>query len=79
MTRRYDLFDGTFDKQIAKPREHWPLVTVGVIAAVAILLLAGSGHQTNCQHIADSATRLACFDAAALPQPAKGAPIPAVR
>ena len=76
MTHRFDLFDEEFDDEIASRRDHWPLVSVGIIAAVVILLLAGSGRQTSCQHIADSAARLACFDAAASPQPAKGAPVP---
>jgi len=72
MTHRYDLFD----EEIAKPRYHWPLVSVGIISVVAILLMAGSHRPVDCQRIADSSARLACYDAASSPQPAKGAAVP---
>ena len=76
MTHRYDLFDEKFDEEIANPRDHWPLVSVGIIAVVAILLMAGSHSPGDCPHITNSNARLACYDAAASPQPAKGAPVP---
>ena len=66
MTHRYDLFD----EEIAK------LVSVGIISVVAILLMAGSHRPVDCQRIADSSARLACYDAASSPQPAKGAAVP---
>ena len=76
MTHRYDLFDENFDDEIAMPRDHWPLVAVGIISVVVILLMVGSHSHGDCPHITNSSARLACYDAAASPQPAKGAAIP---
>ena len=76
MTHRYDPYNDQYDEDTAKPGNSWGLVAVGVAAVLALLMMAASRGPGDCEHITNSSARLACFDAATSPQPAKGAPVP---
>lgn len=77
MSRRYDQFDGGFDQEPTQRGVPWALAGFGVAVVLGLIIAAGTGGARNCSGIADNASRLACFDAAASRQPAKGgAPAP---
>lgn len=76
MSRRYGQFDNGFDQEPTRPGMPWALAGFSVAVILGLLIAAGTGGPRRCSGIADDASRLACFDAAASPQPAKGAPIP---
>jgi hypothetical protein len=72
MTTRYSINEVP-DEGTEGPGMFWALVAL--IAAFA-LLGAMAVSRNDCKQLSDSNERLACYDAAAHPQPAKGAAIP---
>lgn len=76
MTPRFDPYDEKYDADRARAGHSWGLIAAGAAALLAILVMAASRGPADCERIADSGARLACYDAASSPQPAKGAAVP---
>jgi heme A synthase len=64
-----------FGEVPAESEEPWAIVGLVIAIALGVLVAASSGP-SRCPGIAKDNARLACFDAAASVQPAKGAAIP---
>lgn len=73
---QYQSFDGGFEDRAEKSGMSWGIAAVAAAVLIGILIAATPNGARDCGSIANKDARLACFDAAAHAQPAKGAAIP---
>ncbi|WP_147292584.1 hypothetical protein [Undibacter mobilis] len=71
---RYEELQDRFDAPDRGADVFWTLVIIGFALLLGALAVTSNG-KTDCLNVANDQARLACFDAAASPQPAKGAVI----
>jgi hypothetical protein len=76
MSPQYERFEREHGEMTERPGPFWGLAALAVAALLGLLMLASAGASHDCERIAASKARLACFDAAASAPPAKGAAIP---
>lgn len=74
MSHRYDWTGPDFDETAAKPGTGWAILGLAITLLLGMLIVA-SPDAARCERITNEQSRLACFDAAASPRPAKGAAI----